>query len=99
MPQQPYLLADGLTYQLPPDRTLFRDVQASLFAGDRVALVGANGVGKSTLLQILAGQIAPTMGAVQRHASVYCLPQISTVQQQVKQNTVFNILSNRSEEW
>ena len=52
MPQQPYLLADGLTYELPPDRTLFKNVQLSLAIVDRVALVGANGVGKSTLLQI-----------------------------------------------
>src|SRR4028119_2249640 len=97
MPQQPYLLAEGLTYELPPDRTLFKNVQLSLAVGDseallrsadRVALVGANGVGKSTLLQILAGQIEPSVGSVWRNASLYYLPQISTIRQQIKADTV-----------
>ncbi|MBD2020998.1 ABC-F family ATP-binding cassette domain-containing protein [Leptolyngbya sp. FACHB-36] len=99
MPQQPYLLADGLTCERPPERTLFQDVQASLFAGDRVALVGANGVGKSTLLQILAGNIAPSAGYVQRNESVYYLPQISTIRQHIKHSTVLNFLSEISDEW
>ncbi len=107
MPQQPYLLADGLTYQLPPDRTLFRGLRVSLFAGDalqdgrgdRVALVGANGIGKSTLLQILAGKIRPTAGSVQRHGSVYYLPQISTLRSQIKHETLLEFLSTVSEEW
>lgn len=106
MPQQPYLLADGLTYELPPDRTLFKAVQLSLFAedagrgeADRVALVGTNGVGKSTLLQILAGQIQPTAGVVQRHASIYYLPQISTIRQHLKSETVVNFLSGIAEDW
>jgi ATPase subunit of ABC transporter with duplicated ATPase domains len=98
MPQQPYLLADGLTCELPPDRTLFRNVQASVFPGDRIALVGANGVGKSTLLQILAGQVQPTAGHVHQNGSVYYLPQISTLQQ-VQHNTVLDLLVATSEEW
>lgn len=99
MPQQPYLLADGLTYELPPDRTLFKNVQLSLAVGDRVALVGANGVGKSTLLQILAGQIEPSTGSVWRNASIYYLPQISTIRQQIKGDTVQNFLFSISDEW
>ena len=99
MPQQPYLLADGLTYELPPDRTLFKNVQLSLAEGDRVALVGANGVGKSTLLQILAGQIEPSVGSVWRNGLIYYLPQISTIRQQIKADTVQNFLFSISDEW
>lgn len=99
MPQQPYVLADSLTYELPPDRTLFKNVQLSLAADERVALVGANGVGKSTLLQILAGQIEPSAGSVWRNASIYYLPQISTIRQQIKANTVQNFLFSISDEW
>jgi ATPase subunit of ABC transporter with duplicated ATPase domains len=99
MPQQPYLLADGLTYELPPDRTLFKNLQLSLAVGDRVALVGANGVGKSTLLQILAGQIEPSVGSVWRNGSIYYLPQISTIRQQIKADTVQNFLFSISDEW
>ncbi|GAB4194434.1 MAG: ABC-F family ATP-binding cassette domain-containing protein [Coleofasciculaceae cyanobacterium] len=99
MPQQPYLLADSLTYELPPDRTLFKNVQLSLAVGDRVALVGVNGVGKSTLLQILAGQIEPSAGSVCRNGSIYYLPQISTIRQRIKADTVQNFLFSISDEW
>lgn len=44
------------------DRTLFRDVVATLYKGERVALVAPNGTGKTTLLQIIMGEIQATQG-------------------------------------
>ena len=44
------------------NRLLFDDVTLKLNAGNRYALVGANGVGKSTLLNILSGELEPTLG-------------------------------------
>ena len=38
--------------------------------GDRVALVGANGSGKTTLLRLLAGEVTPDAGAVERGQTV-----------------------------
>lgn len=38
------------------DRTLFKDVSFRLVEGEHVGLVGANGVGKSTLMNILTGE-------------------------------------------
>ena len=46
------------------DRWLFKDLNFGLQRGDRVALVGINGTGKSTLLKILAGVLAPAEGIV-----------------------------------
>ncbi|MDQ5825159.1 MAG: ATP-binding cassette domain-containing protein [Chloroflexota bacterium] len=43
---------------------IFEDVSFTLNAGERVALVGPNGVGKSTLLKVIAGHEKPTTGAV-----------------------------------
>jgi len=43
-------------------RTLFAGVDLEVRAGDRVALVGANGVGKTTLLRIAAGLEPPDAG-------------------------------------
>ena len=45
-------------------RTLFEHFNLHLRAGDRVALIGANGVGKTTLLNILTGKLPPDGGTV-----------------------------------
>src|SRR5919202_1650118 len=47
---------------------LFRDVGFELYAGERVGLVGPNGVGKTTLLKVLAGLDRPDEGDVRAHA-------------------------------
>ena len=60
---------------------LFRDVSFQLVPGRRVALVGDNGVGKTTLLEIVVGLEEPDSGNV-THAgqvSIGYLPQDVTV--------------------
>ncbi len=51
-------------------RTLFQSVNLHLRAGDRVALLGPNGIGKSTLLKCLVGEESPDGGAVRWGANV-----------------------------
>src|ERR1700680_4990877 len=46
----------GLGYTLPGTQPLFRDVEFKVAPGQRVALIGANGVGKSTILRVIAGE-------------------------------------------
>lgn len=46
------------------DRWLFKDVSLGIQQGEKLALVGNNGVGKSTLLRILTGEIQPDIGKV-----------------------------------
>ncbi len=46
---------------------LFEDVSWQLHPGERTGLVGANGTGKSTLLKLMAGQMAPESGKIQRN--------------------------------
>jgi len=99
MQKKSILLAENLSYELSLDRTLFEKVQVSIEAGSRIALVGKNGVGKSTLLKILAGQITPPTGSVWRHGVVYYLPQISTLREEIKSDTVLNFLVSFSDEW
>ena len=101
MQKKSILFAENLAYQLSATRTLFKNVQVNIAQGDRprIALVGSNGVGKSTLLKILAGQLSPTTGSVTRNGTVYYLPQISTIKQNIKADTVLDFLSSVSEEW
>jgi ABC transport system ATP-binding/permease protein len=47
-------------------RTLFRDLDMKLSPGVRLGLTGLNGTGKTTLLRILAGEIEPDEGEVER---------------------------------
>ncbi|MEJ7779219.1 MAG: ABC-F family ATP-binding cassette domain-containing protein [Daejeonella sp.] len=46
------------------DNWLFSDLYFGINKGERVALVGINGTGKSTFLRILSGMLAPVMGKV-----------------------------------
>jgi ATP-binding cassette subfamily F protein uup len=50
------------------DRLLFDYVNLDLAAGQRLGVVGRNGVGKSTLLKIIMGQLKPTHGEVETGA-------------------------------
>jgi ATP-binding cassette subfamily F protein uup len=52
------------------DRAIVKDVSLRVMRGDRVGIVGANGVGKTTLINLLTGRLAPDSGAVRLGANV-----------------------------
>lgn len=64
-----------LTIKTPSGRTLFDALELGLPEG-RVALVGRNGVGKSTLLSVLAGQLEPHSGRVSTSSPPHFVPQL-----------------------
>lgn len=47
------------------DRAIFRDVSFRLLKGEHIGLVGANGEGKSTFMNIITGKLAPEEGKVE----------------------------------
>jgi ATP-binding cassette subfamily F protein uup len=51
-------------------RTLFRDLSFVLAPGTRLGLLGRNGTGKTTLLRVLAGELAPDGGRVEPAANL-----------------------------
>jgi ATPase subunit of ABC transporter with duplicated ATPase domains len=69
-----YLSAVELGYHLPDGRFLFNNLTFS-FSAVRSGLVGANGIGKTTLLEILARKREPSAGVVNRCGRVSYLPQ------------------------
>ena len=60
----PLLSITSLAKSVPGGRVLFHDVDLSLAPGEFVAVTGESGVGKSTLLNLIAGLDLPDSGAV-----------------------------------
>ena len=52
------------------DQTLIDNFRIKIMRGDRIGLIGNNGVGKSTLLKILLGQIEPDQGSVKLGSNI-----------------------------
>ncbi|MEE8876916.1 ABC-F family ATP-binding cassette domain-containing protein [Pseudomonas helleri] len=65
---------EGVSYQLPDGSPLFSDLNLHLDQR-HTGLVGRNGVGKSVLAHLIAGDIAPTAGRCLRTVKVYYLAQ------------------------
>ena len=74
------LQASGLGYRYTAQQVpLFTELSLTLYAGDRVALLGTNGSGKTTLLGLLSGALAPQNGQVVRHTEPFYLCQEDTL--------------------
>ena len=58
------ILVSHVSWRRPGGAELLNDVGFSVGNGDKVALVGANGVGKTTLLRLISGESAPTAGTI-----------------------------------
>lgn len=59
------IAAENLTRRIP-DRTLFENFSLTLRPGDRVGIIGPNGIGKTTFIRSLLGDIESETGEVRR---------------------------------
>ena len=56
---------EGLTFRYPgTDQDIFKNLNFTIEAGQRVAVIGPNGIGKTTLMRVLAGELQPTAGRI-----------------------------------
>jgi ATP-binding cassette subfamily F protein 3 len=67
---QDVLVIEGLTAGYD-GRPLFENLNQVVRAGERIALVGPNGEGKTSLLRVITGQLAPMAGRVRLGANVH----------------------------
>jgi ATP-binding cassette subfamily F protein 3 len=62
----PIIAVDGVSVGYEPGKPILSRVTLRIDADDRIALLGSNGNGKSTLVKLLAGKLAPFSGTVVR---------------------------------
>ncbi|KAE8742996.1 ABC-transporter, subfamily F member 02 [Frankliniella occidentalis] len=65
--QPPILGLHNVTFAYPGQKPLFVDCEFGIDLSSRVAIVGPNGVGKSTFLKLLTGDLDPLKGDVKRN--------------------------------
>jgi len=76
----PAISVSNLSWSTPDGRTLFSNLDLS-FVAERTGLVGRNGVGKTTLLRIIAGELAPLSGSVSVSGHIAVLRQAVQVRE------------------
>ncbi|HYP40613.1 MAG TPA: ABC-F family ATP-binding cassette domain-containing protein [Chloroflexia bacterium] len=64
------LRMDGVSFAYPGSPALLEDVSLDIQHGERVALVGPNGTGKTTLLRLIDGSLQPNSGQVRIGSNV-----------------------------
>jgi len=70
-----FLILDSISLVTPDGRPLFDGLTLAL-GRERTGVVGRNGCGKSTLLRLIAGEIEPSGGSLQRIGSIGMLAQL-----------------------
>jgi ATPase subunit of ABC transporter with duplicated ATPase domains len=70
-----FVILDSISLNTPDSRPLFDGLTLAQ-ARERTGVVGRNGCGKSTLLRLIAGEVEPVSGSVQRIGSVGMLAQL-----------------------
>ncbi len=68
---QPFLEVDQVSHTFPDGVAAIADISLTIQAGAFTTLVGASGVGKSTLLRVLGGLLHPTAGRVFMNGSAH----------------------------
>src|SRR5690606_25907603 len=77
---------------------VIRDYSTSWMRGDRIGIIGPNGVGKTTLLKIMLGELAPDSGDVRLGANV-SVAYFDQMRAQLDENATLVDIINPGSEW
>lgn len=69
------LILQNIAYAHPNKDALFTNINLVVNRYNKIALIGNNGIGKSTLLKIIAGDLQPSAGSVKADSLPYYVPQ------------------------
>ncbi|KMT12421.1 hypothetical protein BVRB_5g103530 [Beta vulgaris subsp. vulgaris] len=69
-PGPPIISFSDASFGYPGGPTLFKNLNFGIDLDSRIAMVGPNGIGKSTILNLIAGELQPSSGTVFRSAKV-----------------------------
>ncbi|WP_329565923.1 ABC-F family ATP-binding cassette domain-containing protein [Streptomyces sp. NBC_01361] len=89
------LTCSGLSFQWQDGTPVLDGLSLAIGRG-RTGLVGTNGTGKSTLLRLLAGQLAPSQGSVTVGGSLAYLPQNITLDTAMRVDQALGIAERRA---
>jgi ABC-type oligopeptide transport system ATPase subunit len=102
------LTIQNLSYSHPNKNTLFTNLSMTVNHSDKIALIGNNGVGKSTLLKLIAKELEPDDGQISSETKPYYIPQVfgqfndltiaQALQVETKLNALHEILNGSVDE-
>lgn len=91
------IFVKDLVFKVPFGDFVFQGVNVIAHHGDKVALLGRNGTGKTTLLKMIAKLTPPTKGRVETYGAVAYLPQVHFDLERNKE--VFKFIEEVYENW
>lgn len=74
MTHQPQILIQQLNYLISDNKSIIKDLTLS-FGQQKIAIVGRNGIGKSTLLKLVTGELQPASGQIDLSGMIAYCPQ------------------------
>ena len=84
---------EKMTFGYDPAKPILKDIDLTIDAGDKIAFIGYNGMGKTTLLKLLAGRLKPQSGRiVPGHHSVIGYQAQEFSELLVPEQTVFDVV-------